>query len=81
MRRVGIIVVQGASRSRSRSSARSRSRSRRGAGPESKRNETGDGLANPPPNTTGAALQLCNAVKGYPDVPRYCTQLRAVRSI
>ena len=77
MRRVGIIVVQGAGRSRSRS----RRRSRREAGPEAKRNETGDGLANPLPNTTRAAVRLCNAVKGYPDVPRYCTQLRAVRSI
>ena len=69
--------MQGASRSRSRSSARSRSRSRKGAGPESKRNETGDGLANPLPNTTGAAVRLCNAVKGYPDVPRYCTPLQS----
>ena len=52
-----------------------------GAGPEAIRNETGDRLTNPLPNTTGAAVRLCNAVKGYPDVPRYCTQLRAVRSI
>ena len=50
-----------------------------GAGPEAIRIETGDGLANPHPNKTGAAVQLCSAVKGYPDVPRYC--LREVRSI
>ena len=54
MRSVGIIVVQGASRSRSR--ARSRSIGRREAGPEAIMNETGDGLAIPPPNTTGAAV-------------------------
>ena len=41
----------------------------------------GHRMANLLPNTTGAAVRLCNAVKGYPDVPRYCTQLRAVGSI
>ena len=52
-----------------------------GAGSEAIRNETGDGLTNPLPNRTGAAVRLCNALKGYPDVPRYWTKLIAVRSI
>ena len=53
MRRVGIIVVQGASRRRSRSRSmgrgrsRSRRRSRREAGPEAEWNETGDDFAWP----------------------------------
>ena len=42
-----------------------------GAGSEAIRNETGDGLTTPLPNRTGAAVRLCNALKGYPDVPRY----------
>ena len=48
-------------------------------GQEAMWNATGDGFANPLPNTTGVQVRICSAVRGYSVIPRFCTQLRAER--